>query len=1101
VLAGVLALRTDAFGAALAPGFAVVAALVVLGAGFSDAVGQSVVLFANRVKALRFGFSLAVNAVLFAFGFAFLVLSTWLILHFARASAVSLEPLAVALAVAYAPLLFSFLAALPYLGVPVLWALRVWHLLAMVVAVSVVAGVSPFEALVDVGVGWLGVAIAHQTFGKPVAMLGEMILNAVAGVQVTSNEQLIVERIAPGGAPGATEGTVRVPTSSASVVVPLPTRSPLVPALLGIALMAAIAYVCAVTLAPLHHAAFGWEAQVPRALRLPLDLLWIGLVGILVAGFMAPVETLGWWAGWYGDEIDTRSLVDAGDARPGGASISRYVVYLDGIEQSSATYTPDVETFLDALAARLPAGVRLVRGVMSYSVRSTPLDDDPIVAWFWRLIRTFASRAAFIGMIVNLRNVLIVAVSADARYGPLYNYGIAQVVYDALTANGYRRGTGVPVTLIGYSGGGQMAAAGASFLKHAIDAPIDIISLGGVMSGSNRILETEHLYHFIGDRDGVQRLGPLLFSSRWKIAVLSRWNRARRLGKLSVFSLGPVGHQVPGGMLDPKLILPDGRSALDQTLACIDGVLRGRIERPPGEWMPPGQPSASSMAASSAVAPYRPAADWIGRLILPALEERAAVAGARIEIHHAPEPYGGLIGTTATLRLSDVAHGDHVTRAVTRDLHFSARAEYARVHGAVLPTRLDHRQLVGPLESLAGAHPLDDITVALRGDVEVESGAEPALRVAQTPMQITGRYRALVRFLGPAGPGRYDVVHYDAAARAFAGAHDTVTLGPVVAGEHGGSPGSERGIERDPLNVDGWFVYGAPDDRGTFVVQSLLPRRLLSARAERTVAGGDAAAYLRRTAWPEILAREGGVLSVRLDGSAWAAGDRALAVHVRSEGALGRLAYGIAHVVDDDLSGEPRFELCIAQVTTSDRDGSVAGASHASRLLGDRQFGCIGRRATCTVLLRLASGDDAFLDALASHLEAMTARYRIGDGMGPVDIAFASGCAQDANRALLAALECQPVPAFAADLRSRLAAPGAPRHAWSDNPFMLRSTFEEGPAERFGSAAPAWRTLVPRACADAVAGVLLRHGASGWVLGTNRVGGLEGIRPTAPHDA
>jgi len=82
--------------------------------------------------------------------------------------------------------------------------------------------------------------------------------------------------------------------------------------------------------------------------------------------------------------------------------------------------------------------------------------------------------------------MLIVAVSADRRYGLIYNQGIAQVIYNGLRQRGYE-----PVnTLIGYSGGGQMSVASAPYLSPAILAPIDAISLGGV-----RIAHLEHLYH------------------------------------------------------------------------------------------------------------------------------------------------------------------------------------------------------------------------------------------------------------------------------------------------------------------------------------------------------------------------------------------------------------------------------------------------------------------------------------------------------------------------------------------------------------------------------------------------------------------------------
>ncbi len=350
--------------------------------------------------------------------------------------------------------------------------------------------------------------------------------------------------------------------------------------------VAALAVIVALALDPIRGTLFGWNAHLPRIVRIPIDLVWLGFVAFIVAGIMAPLETLGWWAGWYGDRIDANAGVVpvevVGNAAQAGR-FGRYAIYLDGISQSSSRYTPDIETFLDALAPELPSGVRLIRGLMVYSVMNRPLEDDPLWSRLWSFVdaaRPGGSRGAgdsflrnALGMIINLRNVMIVAVSADPRYGPMYNFGIAYVMYKSLVANGYPPGNRVPVSLIGYSGGAQMACGAAPYLKEAIGAPIEVISLGGVISGDNPLLQLRRLYHLVGDKDMIERAGPAMFPSRWKIMVRSYWNVAKRLGVLKEISLGPVGHQVPGGMLDPNKQLPDGRSSLRQTLDYIEGML------------------------------------------------------------------------------------------------------------------------------------------------------------------------------------------------------------------------------------------------------------------------------------------------------------------------------------------------------------------------------------------------------------------------------------------------------------------------------------------------------------------------------------------------
>jgi hypothetical protein len=581
-LRGVLALDPRAFVAGLALNNApLVAFVIVFLAGLSEAVGQSVVLFANRIKPARFFYCLAISALLFVFGYLFLTLSTWVITFLPLAKHIPLQTLAMTIALSYAPFLFSFLEALPYAGTPLGWILRIWYLLATLVGVSAAGHLSLPESVLYVGLGWLGVAIARQTVGRPVAVLGNRVMNAVSGVNFLGDEFKVLERLENGGAAGG--GTVANAAAPASATSAQTTPAPQTTIsaqrwqrVFSWLFLIIVAVVIGASIRPLQYALFGWTIHLPVALRLPFDLLWFGVIALLVAALIAPLETLGWWAGWYGGQIVTGP--DGAIGTPRADGISRYMIYLDGVGQSSSKYTPDVETFLDALAPALPQRIRLVRGLMVYSVLNKPLEEDPLWSNFWARIDKlrFAKPSSILGMFVNLRNMLIVAVSADPRYGPIYNYGIAQQLYDGLIAAGYQVGSGVPVTLVGYSGGGQMSAAAASFLKRAIKAPIEVISLGGVMSGTNDFLELVQLNHLVGDKDGVERLGPLFFPSRWKIVWNSYWNRARKLGIIIQKSLGPVGHQVPGGMFDPDARLVNGQTNLQHTLEEISDIVRAK---------------------------------------------------------------------------------------------------------------------------------------------------------------------------------------------------------------------------------------------------------------------------------------------------------------------------------------------------------------------------------------------------------------------------------------------------------------------------------------------------------------------------------------------
>lgn len=543
------------------------ALITVILAGIAESIGQSVVLFVNKVRPARFILSLAINALLIAFGYIFIVLATWLTFLIPGSPRLPLEGVGIAVAISYAPLLGAFLGALPYAGNAVLLALRIWQLVAMVTAVAALGHLLFWISAGHVAIGWLVMLVAQQTLGKPIA---QRIQSAAAGVHIVG-EKVAVRRVA--------DQLTRTSTPVRDVAdLPISRKRSRGAAIFaGIILTFLCVIAIVLVLTPLRPAIAG--PYLSGAFwRVGLNLLWMVLVAVVIAAFLAPLETLGWWAGWYGDDIDAAhpQAKRAGGAR--AAEPSRYVVYLDGISQSSSQYTPDIETFLDALEPELPANVQLVRGIMAYSVVNRPLDDDPIYARFWKLVEGLRSEAktAILGMVINIRNVMIVAVSADQRYGPLYNLGIAQVVYNALIQCGYRIGSAIPITMIGYSGGGQMCVESAPLLSQAFRTRLEVISLGGVMTGTAPFTQFDHLYHFHGTKDVIEPVGRVMFSSRWRIAVRSSWNRALRRGKITISSLGPVRHQVPGGMLDPNYKLPDGRTALRHTLDKINEVLTSK---------------------------------------------------------------------------------------------------------------------------------------------------------------------------------------------------------------------------------------------------------------------------------------------------------------------------------------------------------------------------------------------------------------------------------------------------------------------------------------------------------------------------------------------
>lgn len=295
----------------------------------------------------------------------------------------------------------------------------------------------------------------------------------------------------------------------------------------------------------------------------------------LVSSALAPLEALGWWAGWR----EGKRADDAPSAEP--ADADHFLVYLSGISALAGdAVAPEETRFLDRLQARLPRS-RVVRDVFPYSVTNTGLNGQRALAWFWRRLERvrLRRRGAVVGLLINLRNAFQVAVSADERYGPIFNFGVSEEILGALRRAGYREGSGTPITILGWSGGAQIAIGATPFLARALGARISVISIGGVMAADPGLDRVHHLWHLMGTRDRVQHLGFVASPGRWPIAVGSPWHRALLEGRITEIPVGPMEHRYPGNYFDEDARLPDGTVHADRTLEMVLMVLvEGGVE-------------------------------------------------------------------------------------------------------------------------------------------------------------------------------------------------------------------------------------------------------------------------------------------------------------------------------------------------------------------------------------------------------------------------------------------------------------------------------------------------------------------------------------------
>jgi hypothetical protein len=98
-------------------------------------LGQSAVLFVNRLSPSRFALSVVVNAAIFVVGLVIWAAAIWLSARVVLESAASLASVARSVGLGCAPFLFGILIFLPYAGPLIARILYVWSLLIVLGAV------------------------------------------------------------------------------------------------------------------------------------------------------------------------------------------------------------------------------------------------------------------------------------------------------------------------------------------------------------------------------------------------------------------------------------------------------------------------------------------------------------------------------------------------------------------------------------------------------------------------------------------------------------------------------------------------------------------------------------------------------------------------------------------------------------------------------------------------------------------------------------------------------------------------------------------------------------------------------------------------------
>lgn len=162
---------------------------VVFLAGASVLLGQSAVLFVNRVRRGRFLFSLLLNGIMYVISYFIWGVTISLIGRFLFEFDPGPWPIVRMVGLSTAPLIFGFFILIPWMGPFIGKILNIWGFLILVSVVQFGFQVGLIGALVTVGLGWLAMMLLNNLVGKPIVAIRNRIWQKVAGSTLDATAQ------------------------------------------------------------------------------------------------------------------------------------------------------------------------------------------------------------------------------------------------------------------------------------------------------------------------------------------------------------------------------------------------------------------------------------------------------------------------------------------------------------------------------------------------------------------------------------------------------------------------------------------------------------------------------------------------------------------------------------------------------------------------------------------------------------------------------------------------------------------------------------------------------------------------------------------------
>lgn len=176
------------------PNLEIMAILVILLAGISMAIGQSVVLFINRVTPTRFVFSLLVSGVGYALWFLIYALAFWLTARYSLQEDISYRQTILWVFIGHAPMVLGFLIFIPYLGILIRYILQVLTFFTVTLTLSIAYGEWWNVFLVSFTT-WIGLEVLTWLVSKPLSGLRQIMWFLQSGRKTKTELKSLLQQI------------------------------------------------------------------------------------------------------------------------------------------------------------------------------------------------------------------------------------------------------------------------------------------------------------------------------------------------------------------------------------------------------------------------------------------------------------------------------------------------------------------------------------------------------------------------------------------------------------------------------------------------------------------------------------------------------------------------------------------------------------------------------------------------------------------------------------------------------------------------------------------------------------------------------------------